>query len=711
MTRERSAVTSLPRLIVDAMARLLAGRNLRSDRFGTLAAIAGVAIGAATVGTVVILDVNTTRVEAERAAGERAAARAEAPAAGETVSITPVRRGAPAADTSHVKKKAREDFEILRAGIRGGSLTAFAVGALIVFFTFTAVIDRRRREVALLRSLGALPAQVAAVFVREAAIVGGAGGALGMLASIPMAYLAARAGVTTTGHLKIAPGSLVYPWPWMLVTAAAGSAAALIGVIRPVRAVIALPIARALRPRFADGEASAAAARRTGIAGVALPIALAAYAAARPAIRRALAPVPFHAVEAVAVCLAFVAALVLIPGLVRRLGALLFRALPGPPSAARLLTQRRVEHLGHELSWPVSAVMVVFSLLLTLHIVTAGLKREIFAWADEALHDETFVLPWYPKLRADMITPSLPPGERVVYLSGRTPWPNALHAARAADLAALAEDNGRPDLAEMARRLGAGKIILSRLMARRLGVSEGDAIDVSGRGGDKRLTIVGITDGLGFTPMNAPHRNARTYGLIDAADEALIAPYADSLGAVAIIGRSSTPALNRWRGGDPEALQQRRGIYLMTARFYKGLRLREANSDFLIFDVLLALTSALAAMGIANQLVLSVRARAGEIAIYRALGMTRGQVRRLVILEGVIVGLLGGCLAALLGVPLGYTAVGAVRAVSNFDVSFTLPPAYVIVTIASATLVSTLAALVPAARAARPDRAESAYHE
>ena len=57
---------------------------------------------------------------------------------------------------------------MLRAGIRIGSLAAFLVGALIVFFTFGTVIDRRRREVALLRSLGAVPAQVAAIFVREA---------------------------------------------------------------------------------------------------------------------------------------------------------------------------------------------------------------------------------------------------------------------------------------------------------------------------------------------------------------------------------------------------------------------------------------------------------------------------------------------------------------------------------------------------------------
>ncbi|MFT3768010.1 MAG: FtsX-like permease family protein [Minicystis sp.] len=91
--------------------------------------------------------------------------------------------------------------------------------------------------------------------------------------------------------------------------------------------------------------------------------------------------------------------------------------------------------------------------------------------------------------------------------------------------------------------------------------------------------------------------------------------------------------------------------------------------------------------------------------------MTAGQVRRLVLMEGAFVGLLGGCLAALLGVPLSYTALGALRAVSGFDVHFALPPSYVILTVAGSVLISTLASLLPAVRAARANSAESVHHE
>ena len=158
------------RYLLDAMVRLLAARNLWSDRFGTFAAILGVALGTATVDVVVILDVNTVSVEAGRWATDPA--QKDTP---DTIEIVGYHQGV-AVPAQSAKQATHEDYEVMRSAIRLGSLAAFLVGALIVFFTFGVVVDRRRREVALLRSLGALPRQVAAIFVREALIIGLAGG-------------------------------------------------------------------------------------------------------------------------------------------------------------------------------------------------------------------------------------------------------------------------------------------------------------------------------------------------------------------------------------------------------------------------------------------------------------------------------------------------------------------------------------------------------
>jgi putative ABC transport system permease protein len=692
------------RLLFDRLVRLLAARNLRSDRFGTYAAILGVALGTATVDVVVALDVNTVEVESGAWATDPALASTP-----DTIGLHGVKAGGQRVAPQSAKQATHEDYEVMRSTIRLGSLAAFLVGSLIVFFTFGVVVDRRRREVALLRSLGALPRQVAAIFVREAVIVGLAGGALGFVGSVPIAFVAAAVGITTTGRSRIGLRTMHYPWGWMALFALVGAATALLGVLRPARDVLRLDVARALRPRFLGEEGARSAARRTrGITLIALPFAALVYALMRPFFRQALPSLTFFVLEAALVCVSFLATLLLVPELVQRVGGAAVRLIPAGPAAERLLVQRRVERMGHELSWSVSGVMLVFSLLLALHIATLGLKHEVVTWANDALHDELFVLPEYGEVRADDVTWRMPPGELVVPFSGRTPWPNALTAVRGADLSALAASNGRADMAEVARRLGPGKIVLSRMMARRFRVGVGDQMELSGKAGTRRLDVVAVTDGLGFLPVTAPYRNAKTYGLIDAADYDLIAPYAWSIGAAAVVAHAGHPAVQAWQAG---LGRESRGLRLPEAGWYRWLRLRETDKDFVIFDLMLGLTTVLAAIGIANQLVLSVRSRRRELGLYRVLGMTTPQVSRLVLMEGGFIGLLGGVLAAALGVPLGYAAVGALRAVSAFEVEFTLPPRYVLYTIAGSVLIAGAAALYPARRAARADAAESVHYE
>lgn len=688
--------------LFDAMVRVLAARNLRSDRFGTIAAIVGVALGAATVNVVLVLDVNTMRVEAGAYASDPSILTPP-----DTIGLAGFRADGTPVPPVSARQATHEDYEVMRSAIRLSSLAAFLVGALIVFFTFGVVVDRRRREVALLRSLGALPRQVAAVFVREALIIGVIGAVLGFVASIPMAYLGAAGGVTTTGRARIALATMVFPWSGMALVSAVGAATAVLGVLRPVRDVLRMDVPQTLRPRFLDQEGARLAARRAkGITLIALPFMVLVYALMRPFFQRALPSLTFFVLEAGLTCVAFLATLLLVPELVRRVGGSLARLLPGRAGPERLLLQRRIEHQGHELSWSVSGVMLVFSLLLALHIATFALKQEVVIWARSSLHGEIFLYPVIPGRQANPDTTSIPKQRGVVHFSGRTPWPNAVQAVDSEELAALFEATGRQELASVARRMGPGRVVLTKMMARRYRVRVGDLLELSGRGGKKRLEIVAVTDAIGFLPYPTPYRIDKTFATIDVADQDLILPYANPVGVAGMFAPAS-------RGAAKEAVRSA-GVgrfAVNSAQSYTDRRVRETDRDFVIFDVVLLLTSVLAAIGIANQLVLSVHARQREIALYRVLGMTSAQVRSMVRLEGAFLGLLGGGLAALLGVPLGFSAIGALKSVSAFEVNFRLPLHYVVITVLVAVLVALLASLYPASRAGRTDSAESVHYE
>jgi len=685
----------------------LARKNLRSDRFATLCMVLGVALGTATVNVVLALDVNTRKVEARNWTTNP-----DLPIdARTTVSLGPVRAGGQPAVAQDAREETHEDYQVMRSAIRLGSLSAFLVGALIVFFSLAVVIEHRRREIALLRSLGATARQVAAVFVREAMWVGAIGAVLGFLLAIPMTGAAALVGITTTGRSRIA--SIDFPWREMLAVSAVGGLTSLLGLLPPLRKILKMSVPETLRPRFLDSEHARAFGRKTsGITLIVIPFTLLAYGLMRPLFRELLPSLAFFVLEAGLVMLALLALLLLVPDLTRVVGGALGQVFLRGPAAARLLSLSRIRRQGHELAWSVGGIMLVFALLLSLHISTHALKEEVARFGETALRGYAFVHSQGVAPVPSAVLSALPREIVAVPYSSRTPAPNQVSAVKQADLQMLARATKKPELIAIADRFGRDGVILSTMMARRFGLTQGDKLELSGPNGRRLLEVTAVTDAIGFIPMLNTYRNNKTYAVVEAASYPLLEPFSHPIGtALVLTDPTATP--DQPRNFEPLVRMLRRNfkVYAESGRAYEGSRKRETDRDFFIFDVILALTSVLAAIGIANQLVLAVHTRRREIALLRVLGMTGDQIKKMLLLEGAFVGLLGGTLAVILGVPLGFGSLAALKLVSAFEVRFELPLHYVALTIAGAVAVAVVAALYPARRAASARSAESVHYE
>jgi lipoprotein-releasing system permease protein len=113
-------------------------------------------------------------------------------------------------------------------------------------------------------------------------------------------------------------------------------------------------------------------------------------------------------------------------------------------------------------------------------------------------------------------------------------------------------------------------------------------------------------------------------------------------------------------------------------------------------------------LGIASVLVVSVVQKRREIGILRAMGATRGQILRVFLLQGAIVGALGSVLGVLLAVALIWAFTSFVRGSDGLPLfSITLAPALALRIAAIATLCGVLAAVAPARRAAALDPASA----
>ncbi|RRR98702.1 ABC transporter permease [Glycomyces terrestris] len=116
-------------------------------------------------------------------------------------------------------------------------------------------------------------------------------------------------------------------------------------------------------------------------------------------------------------------------------------------------------------------------------------------------------------------------------------------------------------------------------------------------------------------------------------------------------------------------------------------------------QILLALAIIIAIIGVVNTLVLSVLERTRELGLLRAIGMTRGQARRMITVESVIICLFGAVLGIAVGIGLGWTVQQALE--EEGLTSFALPWSYIVGYLVAAVVVGLLAAIAPAARAAK----------
>jgi putative ABC transport system permease protein len=135
---------------------------------------------------------------------------------------------------------------------------------------------------------------------------------------------------------------------------------------------------------------------------------------------------------------------------------------------------------------------------------------------------------------------------------------------------------------------------------------------------------------------------------------------------------------------------------------------KDFNQFLIMLYVLLALSVIVSIFGMVNTLILSVFERTRELGMLRAVGMTRRQTRRMIRHESVITALIG----AALGVPLGiFLAALVTKALSQFDVRFSIPVLTLVVFAVIAILVGIAAAVLPARRAARLNVLQALQYE
>jgi putative ABC transport system permease protein len=136
----------------------------------------------------------------------------------------------------------------LAAGALGVAL--LTVAAVGVLHAMAVLLDARRREIAVLRSVGVSGRAVTWSLLFEVAVTGATAAAVGVVLALLAGVAADQMLARWLPELPFRPGRLVVITPWLAVASVvAGTAASMTGAWWPIRRAIGTDPVEGLRPR------------------------------------------------------------------------------------------------------------------------------------------------------------------------------------------------------------------------------------------------------------------------------------------------------------------------------------------------------------------------------------------------------------------------------------------------------------------------------
>jgi putative ABC transport system permease protein len=706
-----------------SLALFLAWRSLRHHRTVTLATVLGVAIGMTVVGAILIVDRNSveTPIPAPPAAifpnlpwsADDAPAKRilrvsferanDARLLQPSVSSFPTQEGqlrSGLMSEAPLPRRGEEDYQAMRLAVRLASLLAFAIGAVIVFYTMRFSVASRSRELSLLLCLGEDRRNVALSLLFEAALQGLAGTLTGLLVAFPAAFALIDAGISTTG--RVPASELNLPSLELAGLALLSLVISLLGAAGPVRSLYGMRIVEVLQPRFLSPGIDEENLRVAGFGWLLPPLIAAAYLAMRPFLKTWLSVAQFFLLEVLVAGVLALAVLWWMTPLLRTVIRLAEWSLRPLLPLHTLLVGRRMRLTSRKLVFTVAGVTLVFSLFIALHDITRALKHEIQRWSREALMPYVFLERNHRHERdLDGLRRSAESRELYLFrMSQKVTGELPFRLVAAADVNPYLESKGRLSL-------GPGRVLVSRTLAARFALSPADRLVIHTQEQDHRFVITEVSDDLGFFVDTGQYVDLKSYFLFSDGNPLFAGALEQTIGDFAAA---------RKRGGGrftPADIATLRSSYYSAKdgwMVYAGQR-REIDRDFLIFDFILIMTLLLASIGVGNGILIQVLAREREFSVLRTVGISRAQTAGLLLVEGAIIGIVSALLALVPGHIVGAISVSFLDRFTLFDYRFVFSPPAGVLFFLFAVVTCCLAAVYPAIVANRISSAESLHYE
>ena len=565
--------------------------------------------------------------------------------------------GALDAVTSHLAARMTEPYVLaspadLVANLRASAATfqstaalvaaiVLFVGAFLIVNTLSMTVGERAREVGLLRAAGATRTQLSRFVFSGALALGIIGAGLGVLTGWAMALLMAGAVSDATG-LSAAIEAVD---PAGAITAAlVGIGITVLAAIEPALAAAHISPVEALRarldlPRVRRGRLTWIVVIFVGVAALAMLV--------WPPVAA-----PSGTGRALAVYCVLLVATVLTPFVVRPLARVL-----GYPVSLVLRLEARLARgsLARDRSrttLTLGSLVIGLAMIVALGWSAQAARAAAFAWLEDVVPGDEIVTSIRPVAPDEGVQEELAAVPGVQRVSPIASFDISFRGVRLDAAAVVGSDflaDGRltavsGDRAAALTALDAGGwAILPAAVADRLGLAVGDTLHIpvdTVRGLDLRVAAI--------VERSMPGTSG----------EAILVGWSDATRSLGVLGADAfavrfLPGAQAQAAAGLSATAKSLALEANPVERIQGAVAEALERVFGVFDALAFVAVIVAALGIVNTLTMGVLERVREIGVLRAIGMSRRQAMRMVVVEAAILGIVGAVLGGATGIAVG----------------------------------------------------------
>ncbi|MCB5908856.1 ABC transporter permease [Streptomyces pinistramenti] len=580
------------------------------------------------------------------------------------------------------------DSDTMSQILLGFAAVALFVATFLISNTFTMLVARRTRELALMRAVGASRRQVRRTLLTESLLVGAIASAAG---------LAVGTGVAALLQVLFAPADtpaapLVLTPSTVIISMLAGTLLPMVAAWLPIRRAMAIP------PVAALSAAEPTTPARAGSLRTGLSAALTLTGTSAVVYGAFSTGKDTRTVIGLGAALALTGTIGFIPLLSRPFIALLTPLLTRLHPVHGDLAARNTVRDPRRTGATAAALAIALTLSSGLSVLGASAAQYLDRATTHAFTADYLVKPddgggWMTSATAAPLkklsgATFSPLNQSTGYrLAGTSSVLTGIDPATIGRLLRYDVTEGSLDC------LAKGQIAVADFKAKEAGWHVGQTLPLERR-----------NDQRGSVTIGAIYQADAQSDLMPSitAPDSLVARYDSAPSTHAVLVATDGGPSRAALAGVTHALGDNPALAVLDQEDIRAQDSGGIGDQLNVFYALLSMALAIAALGIANTLAMSVLERRKEIGTLRALGLDRAGVTRMIRLEALLLGALGAALGTVMGVFLGW-ALGRTLQESVVGYELVLPWGRLALGVLIALAGALVASLWPAHRAARVD--------